>query len=288
MQHWSFSSIDFLQNIESVGLHICTTTTGKKGRKKKGKRCNASRSSHKIQESPRLPGSPLKPRGTMSSTRFKKDKEIIADYETQVKGTVWMGCLRLRCVCIVSAEAWPSAQPKPAPVSLHVFSPLQRLYRVKRGASTSLFPIGTIRTLWHVHSQSHDTSIGVWGARWPPPPPLLSRVNVSLIQHRPERFVWLGSRFCALLLGKTLPCVEINACRMEGISALLHRIPAHSWGGGVGDAGDINVSYSVSLYGLWFELASALIHRPGDTHPSSCLWFSVSDWFFSALTCRHG
>lgn len=27
-------------------------------------------------------------RGTMSSTRFRKDKEIIAEYETQVKGAV--------------------------------------------------------------------------------------------------------------------------------------------------------------------------------------------------------
>lgn len=27
-------------------------------------------------------------RGTMSSTKYKKDKEIIADYETQVKGAV--------------------------------------------------------------------------------------------------------------------------------------------------------------------------------------------------------
>lgn len=32
------------------------------------------------------PGSHPKARGAMSSTKFKKDKEIIADYETQVKG----------------------------------------------------------------------------------------------------------------------------------------------------------------------------------------------------------
>ena len=56
----------------------------------------------------------------MSSTRFKKDKEIIADYETQVKGAVCVCvCVCVRSVCIVSAEAdsdWPGASVLYQPV----------------------------------------------------------------------------------------------------------------------------------------------------------------------------
>ncbi|CAG06812.1 unnamed protein product [Tetraodon nigroviridis] len=39
----------------------------------------------------------------MSSTRVRKDKEIIADYETQVKGAD-RRCVCPSCACIVSAE----------------------------------------------------------------------------------------------------------------------------------------------------------------------------------------
>lgn len=40
----------------------------------------------------------------MSSTRYKKDKEIIADYETQVKGAVRSGV----CVCALSLRRSPA------------------------------------------------------------------------------------------------------------------------------------------------------------------------------------
>ncbi len=58
----------------------------------------------------------------MSSTKFKKDTEIIADYETQVKGAVRVGCLCPRCVCIVSADAGRRLCLTESPfMSMHVF-----------------------------------------------------------------------------------------------------------------------------------------------------------------------
>lgn len=71
------------------------------GRKKEGTRAADERGSSP-EESRCSPEPDSEPErgGNMSSTRYKKDKEIIADYETQVKGAVRSGV----CVCIVSAS----------------------------------------------------------------------------------------------------------------------------------------------------------------------------------------
>ena len=120
MQHWcyfctAFPAIRFIWSVGLAGIIThsravyppqCADTSGEK----EGEEKRSTSGDHhlKTRDSPRLIP-PQKTRGTMSSTRFKKDKEIIADYETQVKGAA---CVFVRSVCIVSAEAdsdWPGA-----------------------------------------------------------------------------------------------------------------------------------------------------------------------------------
>ena len=50
----------------------------------------------------------------MSSTRFKKDKEIIADYETQVKGAVCVCvCVCVSALCALSLQRLTLTDPEP-------------------------------------------------------------------------------------------------------------------------------------------------------------------------------
>lgn len=94
-----------------VLLHARPLTREEKGRRKWRKGAAAVPDPRRRPR--RFSGSVHRSTGAMSSSRVRKDKEIIADYETQVKGAVWP-CVSVLCVhCLCGAAA-----PNPAARSL--------------------------------------------------------------------------------------------------------------------------------------------------------------------------